>query len=205
MSAGARPPLPAARGLDARLLHELGNATFAMTSSLELLACELDGASTHPALAGALAGARRVEALLHDFGELTRPLTLRLTRELLGDLLDEARGAIEVRVEARELAWVRCDRARLAGALQTLIHAAGGELGPCHAALSVSALDARLTLTGPGSGTPAARLFEPFARRGPAESGLSLALARRVIEAHGGAVTARGDGGLSVDVELPLA
>lgn len=57
-----------------------------------------------------------------------------------------------------------------------------------------------------------AAIFEPFFRSNASTNnvdghGLGLAIARRVVEAHGGAITAsnRDGGGLSVVVELPIA
>ncbi|OHX19634.1 hypothetical protein BI344_17300 [Chromobacterium sphagni] len=56
-----------------------------------------------------------------------------------------------------------------------------------------------------------AAIFDPFFRSGsrPASAGygLVLAIARRVVQAHGGSVVAanRAGGGLAVAIELPVA
>ena len=51
------------------------------------------------------------------------------------------------------------------------------------------------------------RWFEPFNPRMPAGSGMALASARRIVEAHGGRITARSDPatGTSIENAFPLA
>lgn len=73
---------------------------------------------------------------------------------------------------------------------------------------------ARVTVLDQGPGVDPSDLeaiFAPFVRRvaggGPAGYGLGLAIARRVLDAHGGRVFARNHpgGGLQVTIEVPLA
>jgi two-component system sensor histidine kinase CpxA len=75
---------------------------------------------------------------------------------------------------------------------------------------------AEITIRDHGPGVPddqLGTLFEPFTRvsdsrqRVTGGAGLGLAIARRAIEIHGGAVTARNhpDGGLEVAIRLPLS
>jgi signal transduction histidine kinase len=80
------------------------------------------------------------------------------------------------------------------------------ELGADIGQARISVLD-----RGPGvAPDQLAAIFEPFYREHPGGAdghGLGLAIARRVIDAHGGAITAsnREGGGLRVDITLPLA
>ncbi|MGO1056983.1 sensor histidine kinase [Crossiella sp. CA198] len=76
---------------------------------------------------------------------------------------------------------------------------------------SVTVADGRLTVTNTGPLIPAeltGRLFEPFVRSAgrtrPAGHGLGLTIARAVVTAHHGTITAspNPDGGLTVDVRF---
>lgn len=70
-----------------------------------------------------------------------------------------------------------------------------------------------LSIADPGPGVPAGdleRIFEPFVRSEATQTGngygLGLAIARRVVNAHGGHISAhnRDGGGLEIRIELPL-
>jgi two-component system sensor histidine kinase HydH len=63
-------------------------------------------------------------------------------------------------------------------------------------------------VTDTGEGIPkdtAARIFEPYFTTKPKGSGLGLTIARRIIEAHGGALTldSTGGGGTRFRIALP--
>jgi signal transduction histidine kinase len=69
--------------------------------------------------------------------------------------------------------------------------------------------EARLTIRDTGSGFApeiAGRLFVPFASTKPTGTGLGLSISRRIIEDHGGQLTAanRSEGGAEFTIHLPL-
>jgi signal transduction histidine kinase len=147
-----------------------------------------------------------------DLAEIAGAVTRRAAR------LANDRDVV-LRVDAAGQAIVQGDRDRLLQVVFILVdnaleHAPAGSsvaiaVGRRGAAVELSVTDA-------GPGIPAAereRIFEPFARLdGPARrrrggAGLGLAIARRLIAAHGGTVaaTAAADGGARFVVTLPAS
>jgi len=125
---------------------------------------------------------------------------------------------------ARSEAWILADGLRLEQVLDNLLVnalryvPAGG-----HVEVALKRLEGppgrwRLTVSDDGPGLPSdelPRVFERFYRgsgsrgdndtRNGSGSGLGLAIVRRIVERHGGSVSARGESprGLAIDVDLP--
>jgi signal transduction histidine kinase len=81
---------------------------------------------------------------------------------------------------------------------QLALHLQAGPDGRCHLAVAD---------TGPGIAPSVAnRLFTPFASTKPTGTGLGLSICRRVVQDHGGSLTARNrsEGGACFDINLPL-
>jgi signal transduction histidine kinase len=142
-------------------------------------------------------------------------------REAVADIADDARFEADgkrctIEVDVNGSVVARGSRELLYRAIENVVRNAvrhspeGGTV-----AISAQAVDGRLCITvadrGPGvfEGDLAA-IFDPFFRSGPGRSsvgyGLGLAITRRVVEAHGGAVSAANQpgGGLLVTLELPF-
>ena len=143
-------------------------------------------------------------------------------REVVADIADDARFeadgkrcAIEVDLNSQVVA--RGSHELLYRAIENVVRNAvrhspeGGTV-----AISAHVVDGRLcvTVADCGSGvfdSDLAAIFDPFFRSGPGRSsagyGLGLAITRRVVETHGGVVSAANqpEGGLLVTLELPLA
>lgn len=141
-------------------------------------------------------------------------------REVIAGIVDDARFEAErkgciVAVEIDDAAVVHGSHELLHRALENVVRNAV-RFSPEGASVAVSAelTDGRqrITVADRGPGVPAAELetiFEPFFRsgtHGSAGYGLGLAISRRIVEAHGGRISAanRDGGGLRVTLELPI-
>lgn len=154
-----------------------------------------------------------------DAGESGAPETIELG-ELLAELTEDARfeaheRGIDVDLAAPQSLPVRADPALLHRAIENVVrnalrHSPAGSKVSIDASL-LTAARCRIAILDRGPGVAEARLeeiFMPF-RRGSTGSGhgLGLAIARRIVEAAGGTISAanRKNGGLCVSIELPLA
>ena len=123
--------------------------------------------------------------------------------------------ALRVEIKAAAPASVRGDADLLATAVANLVSNAlkvtprGGEVvvtladdhaQPAHALATISVDD-----TGPGLPAERSGLFVPFALAGAGGVGLGLAITRRIVERHGGAIVAsdRPGGGARFTISLP--
>ncbi len=175
-----------------------------------------------PRYAGKLLGVlRQLEGLVRDMllfarqgrfemEDLSVDALLEGLREQLGARL-EARGVrLECRVEV-PAGGLRGSRQALAGALANLVDNAceAGATGVLVCASGAGADRLAIDVIDDGPGVPAElreRLFRPFFTTRAGGSGLGLAVARAVAEAHGGALALRaaeGAGG-RFRLELPL-
>jgi signal transduction histidine kinase len=213
--------------LVAGVAHEVRNPLFSMSATLDAL----------EARQGAGAGGRHMEILhgqldrlqqlmgeLLDYG---RPPALAtadvgfdaVARQAVdeGAALARERGVELVADVPAGLPRIRADQARLAQVYVNLITNAI-HYSPQGARVVVRARLAgengsqwlETVVEDAGRGFPAEdlpRIFEPFFSRRPGGTGLGLALVQRIVEQHGGSVTAgnRPEGGAAVVVRLPLA
>jgi two-component system, OmpR family, sensor kinase len=144
-------------------------------------------------------------------------------RECIGGIAEDAQfeagqrnGGVDVSVP--ESLAVRGNRDLLHRAIENVVRNAlrhspdGGKIGIA-ARREDSRPQLRIDVTDRGEGVPEADLeeiFAPFVRGAKADAspgyGLGLAIARRIVEAHGGTVDAanRAEGGLTVTMRLPV-
>jgi signal transduction histidine kinase len=136
---------------------------------------------------------------------------LQRSLRLAAPELEAARVRLEV--EAPPVCDVRGDARRLQQVILNLVLNAAQAMpegGPLRVRLERNAHEVVLGLDDGGPGFPAGsrvRLFEPFVTTRPSGSGLGLAVARRIVEQHGGRIVL-GDapgGGARVEVHLPAA
>lgn len=210
----------------AKVAHEVRNPLGIMTVHAALAHRELGPAGDATDAAHHLGivsdEIRRVAALVESYLRFGRLPALRLDTVDVDALLDAHLHALEADLTARQIA---CARAPASDA--PVIRGDADQLGQVFANLVRNAIDAM-----PGGGTltvtttradghvtvevadtgagiapeDAERIFEPFRTSKPLGAGLGLAIAREIVQGHGGRLTCRnGSGGACVVVTLPVA
>ncbi|HWW61955.1 MAG TPA: ATP-binding protein [Thermoanaerobaculia bacterium] len=207
--------------LVAGVAHEVRNPLFGMSALLDAYADEM----TTPDLAELAAGLRqqitRLTHLMRELLELGRPVTLTSAPDSLHDLVAEvikshARAAADANVTLRStidpaLSPVPMDRSRLRQVFENLIDNAV-QHAPAVRNVTIGTTQTgafvECTVEDDGSGFQPAdlgRLFEPFFTRRERGIGLGMSIVQRIVEEHGGRVTAgnRAQGGAVITVRLP--
>lgn len=153
-----------------------------------------------------------MKLMVNEFAEYARSPQMKLTAlnldDLVGEVIDLYKGGeIPVLHQAfREPLWVRADVGRIRQVLHNLIRNAqqaltehGCQSGEPRVTVTTSLHQegglalVELNVIDNGAGFPETmidRLFEPYATTRPKGSGLGLAIVKKIIEEHGGVVTA---------------
>jgi PAS domain S-box-containing protein len=209
----------------AGLTHESRNALQRSQACLEMLALEVQD---RPQALDLVARTRKAQGHLHHLFEEVRdyaaPLKLKPQPCDLGELLQEVwndlawlRQGREARLRAEAGgADLRCaaDRFRLAqvfrNVLENALSACGGGL-EVEVEWSEAELDGRPALrtavrdNGPGLSAEArGRIFEPFFTTKTHGTGLGMAIARRIVEAHGGRIAVGNGAGPGAEILVTL-
>jgi len=213
--------------LVAGVAHEVRNPLFSISATVDALESEFGlrpEFADYSALLRSQVG--RLTQLMRDLLDYGKPSLLRRAPTQLADLLRRvARSCAplarerQVTVEdtvAEDLPPLEVDAARLEQALENLAtnaiqHAPAGSVVRMAGALGPTSPEplARCTVEDEGPGLHAedlTRIFEPFFSRRKGGTGLGLSIVQRVIEAHGGRVTAenREGGGARFTLLLPV-
>ncbi|MEX0702982.1 MAG: ATP-binding protein [Planctomycetales bacterium] len=209
------------------LAHESRNALQRAQACTELLEMDLDG---RPEMLDLTARIRKSLFELHRLYEEVRgyaaplhldrqPCDLRETwREVWGDLMELHAGkSVRVREEAADDVdlRLRLDRHRIEQVLRNVFDNALA-VSPEGSAVSVQCAEAavegrpavRISIADDGPGlTPEQQqgIFEPFFTTKTRGTGLGMAIAKRIVEAHGGTIAAGNSphGGAEITITLP--
>jgi signal transduction histidine kinase len=209
--------------LAAAVAHEIRNPLSAVSMGLQRLRAEFDPVEReeYRRMVDLVQGeVRRLNAIVEEFLSLARPIRLSPGPVPVADLLGEIRQLIEPQARAAGIAVeqeipaalgdVAADRDRLKQVLLNLVlnaieaMPAGGRL-TLGAAISGPALV--LTVADTGSGIAPEllpRVFEPYVTTKTKGLGLGLAIARRIVEAHGGRIEAEGRAGQGTRFRITL-
>jgi len=164
----------------------------------------------------------RLNTIVEQFLSLARPLEIKLEAFLLQDLLHELarlvadesqQSKVQIRVVAPlTLPPLKADREYLRQTLLNLI-LNGLQAMPEGGTLTLEASTSKgnfvISVMDAGTGITAEnqlRIFEPYFTTKATGTGLGLAITRRIIEAHGGTITAANvsGGGCRFEISLPL-
>ncbi|HEX6961108.1 MAG TPA: ATP-binding protein, partial [Lacipirellula sp.] len=205
----------------AHVAHEVRNSLVPVNLYLSLLRRRLsDDAGSLDVLAKVEAGFTALDATVNDLLSFTsnRQPQWRsfILQDLIGEILDslapqlEAQ-AIEVDVDVPPNTVVTADREMMRRAILNLVLNAVDAM-PRGGDLVVTSYERRggleLEIADSGPGLPEQdlpRLFDPFFTTKPSGTGLGLSIVHRIVEAHGGRLTAMNcpEGGAAFTIELP--
>jgi two-component system sensor histidine kinase HydH len=201
--------------MSAVLAHEIRNPLASLKGNAQLLAERLDPESRERARADrVISEATRLEALTSDLLDFARNAPLHVSdvdpaSVLHTSIADVAEDGFEIDTVAAPQQWPM-DEARIRQALVNILQNARQAAPDRRPRVRVAKQKEQLVyeVRDFGAGLPdgaADRIFDPFFTTRTNGTGLGLAVARRVAEAHGGSVSAANhpEGGAVFTIALP--
>ena len=204
-----------------RIVHEIKNPLVAIGGLVLSLLRKTEDTSQRKKLELILREVKRLEKLLYDISNFTKPLTLELKETDLVSLCEEAlevyrseleEAGITFRIKSeRDKFPVKIDEERFKEVLfnlfQNAVEAMSGKGGELE--VEIRSQDHKLEIivrdTGPGIPEEVLKnLFSPFFTTKRKGTGLGLSISKKIIEAHGGTLKARNYAhGAEFIIELP--
>ncbi|MBA3671157.1 MAG: hypothetical protein H0W68_03910, partial [Gemmatimonadaceae bacterium] len=223
--AAQRERLDAIGGIAVGVAHELRNPLFGISSAAQLLRYRVkDDPVVEKNVGRILREVERLNGLVSSLLEYGQPAALvpesRDPDTIWDEIVERERGRLESRalqlMRVRAVPPARCalDAAQLGHALLHLLGNAadaapeGSDLALRSAVLSSGAWRCELHNGGPAIPVELVpRVFEPFVSTKPAGAGFGLAIARHILQAHGGTIAIEStlDEGTTVTITLPAA
>lgn len=210
--------------MSAVVAHEIRNPVAGIAVGVEYLSKNIPEESAHKQDVEMILGEiERVNRILEDILSVARPFQLKLSTEGMPDIIEHVLHRYQTSIDNKSIHVIRryapslplaqADRERIEQALTNLVLNAveamptGGVLG---IGLGASAGWLTITISDTGPGIPPdmqRRIFEPFFTTKTRGTGLGLAVARRVIEEHGGTieVSSKAGKGTTFTIRLPLS
>jgi two-component system sensor histidine kinase HydH len=206
------------------IAHEVRNPLAVIRSAAQGLAEteRPDGAAIRHATDFVIAEIDRLTSVVNALLAFARPPKLAAGIVAVDDLFDRALLLARDDLDAKGIRVARGETGRvpalaadpdllcqvLLGLLANAVEAvpAGGEVGLAARAADARTVEIDVTDSGPGIRPDVReRVFEPFFTTRPRGTGLGLAVARQIIEAHGGTIAAgeRAGGGARFTLRLP--
>jgi PAS domain S-box-containing protein len=211
----------------AGVAHEVRNPLFAISANLDALEIQFGDDSPHAKTFTVLHGeVDRLSDLMQELLDYGRPHSLEVTPGTLSEVVSQAIRATLPLARSREVEMldavpgglppVPMDAKRIGQVFRNLIENAIQHTGPGGHVMVTAAVgegngQAQVVCSILDEGTgfreqDLPRIFEPFFTRRRGGTGLGLSIVARIVEEHGGRVTAanRPEGGAVMEVKLPL-
>jgi len=223
----ANERLAAIGKMAAHVTHEIRNPLTSISLNIDLLDEELRGRDvgkeSHELLASITREVDRLGSLSEEYLRLARIPSPRLDSEDLTALVDDVarfcrpeleRAGCELVVDVPvELPQVHFDEAQIRQAILNLLRNAREAMpqgGKVELRVLPEGMSVAVCVSDRGGGIPDAirdRVFDPFFSTKGEGTGLGLAITKRIVEAHGGALTCEGreGGGTTFHLSLPMA
>lgn len=202
----------------ATVAHEIRNPLGGIRGFAALLERDLtDNEDAQRLVQKILAGTRNLDRVVNELLEYTRPIELRKARCDLAELVESAAGLAGISGKCLQIesdlpaGAIAADADRLRQVFLNILLNAWQSTGPdgtIQVAINENGEDAVVTVADNGPGINAEdldRIFFPFFTTKEKGTGLGLAVAAKIVETHGGVITAqstRGSGATFV-VRLP--